>query len=98
RNQALGKLPNDPTLPSNAFPGFVLSAQNLNGWDARAAEDVIRVIRLLSKSFNIDPNRIYINGGSNGGIGTYQAIKRAPWLFAAAITMSAPTDAGITYH
>ena len=95
RNLAGSRLPSDPSMPARAFPGFVLFPQNLNGWDIGSAQDAIRLIRLVSKKYNIDPNRIYVHGLSNGGIGTYEIIKRAPWLFAAALPMSAPTEAGI---
>lgn len=95
RNLAGSRLPHDPSMPSRAFPGFVLFPQNLNGWDIGSTQDAIRLIRLISKKYNIDPNRIYIHGLSNGGIGTYEIIKRAPWMFSAALPMSAPTEAGI---
>lgn len=95
RNLAGSRLPNDPNMPDRAFAGFVLFPQNLNGWDANTAQDAIRLIRLVAKKYNIDPNRIYVHGLSNGGIGTYEVVKRAPWLFAAALPMSAPTEAGI---
>lgn len=93
---AAGRLPNDPSLPAKSFAGFVVFPQNLNGWDERAVEDAIRLVRLMVKKYNIDENRIYINGVSNGGHGAYEAIKRAPWLFASAIMFSAADDALIT--
>jgi hypothetical protein len=96
RNLAGNLLPDDPAMPSRAFPGFVLFPQNLNGWDGSTAQDVIRLIRLISKKYNIDENRIYIHGLSNGGYGTYEVLKRAPWLFSAAAPMSAIGDASIT--
>jgi dienelactone hydrolase len=95
-NDAEGKLPDDPSLKARAFPGFVVFPQNLNGWDQSAAEDAIRIVRLMMKKYNIDPNRVYIEGISNGGHGMYQALKRAPWLFAAAVGMSAVDDGFIT--
>lgn len=95
RNLAGTRLPNDPAVPARAFPGLVLFGQNLNGWDTPSTQDLIRLVRLVAKKYNVDPNRIYIHGLSNGGIATYHAIKRAPWLFAAALPMSAPSDAGI---
>lgn len=94
-NQAAGKLPNDPTLASRAFPGFVVFPQNLNGWNPATAHDVIRLVRLFMKKYKIDPNRVYIHGLSNGGLGVYEVIKRAPWLFAAAATMSPVSDGNI---
>lgn len=96
RNLAGSRLPNDPTMPGKAFPGFILFPQNLNGWDVNSSQDAIRLIRLISKKYNIDENRIYVHGLSNGGYGTYEVIKRAPWLFAAALPMSAIADAGVT--
>jgi hypothetical protein len=89
------KLPTDPNLPSRGFPGFVLFPQNLNGWNSSEAENVIRLIRLLTKKYNIDENRIYINGISHGGHGAYEVLKRAPWMFAAAIMFSAADDASV---
>lgn len=91
-----GKLPEDPTLPPTSFPGFVVFPQNLNGWgQASKVEDAIRLLRLIIKKYNIDENRVYIHGLSNGGGAVFQAIKRAPWLFAAALPMSAINDGGI---
>ena len=95
RNLAGSRLPDDPTMPARAFPGFILYPQNLNGWDINSVQDAIRLIRLVSKKYRIDPNRIYVHGLSNGGIATYEVLKRASWLFAAALPMSAPTEASI---
>jgi hypothetical protein len=93
RNAALGKLPDDPALPTNSFPGFVLAPQMLNVWDSLNTQDVIRLVLLHCEKYNIDMNRIYVEGLSIGGYGVYQAVKRAPWLFAGAIPMSATSDA-----
>jgi len=90
------KKPDDGTLAARAYSGFVLFPQNLNGWAASSVQDAIRIIRLLTKKYNIDQDRIYIHGLSNGGYGVYEALKRAPWMFASAIAMSAVSDAFIT--
>ena len=95
RNANGERLPDDLNTPSGAFPGFVLFPQNLNGWDEAAAQDVIRLIRLVSKKYNIDGNRIYINGISHGGHGAYEILKRAPWMFAAAVMFSSADDAAV---
>jgi hypothetical protein len=95
RNAANGRLPNDPTMPARSFPGFVLFPQNLNGWNGSSVQDAIKLVRLIAKKYNIDENRIYIQGLSNGGYAVYEAIKRAPWLFASAVAMSAVSDAAI---
>jgi hypothetical protein len=95
-NLAGAKLYDDASLPEGAFPGFALFPQSLNGWTGGEAQDVIRIIRILVKKYNIDPDRIYVTGLSNGAHGAFEALKRAPWLFAAGIIMSAVTDGFIT--
>jgi len=90
--RAKGKLPGDDTMDPRAFPGFVFFPQNLNGWDHFAVQDAIRTLRLLIKKYNIDEDRVYVEGISNGGHGLYEAIKRAPWLFSGAVAMSAIDD------
>lgn len=89
------RIPSDGSRPPDAFPGFVLFPQNLNGWDGSASEDVIRLIRLLQLQYNIDEDRIYLNGISHGGHGAYEVMKRAPWMFAAAALFSAADDGGV---
>lgn len=89
------RLPDDPNLPPRGFPGFVVFPQNLNGWDDLAVEDAIRIVRLLVKKYNIDEDRIYINGVSHGGHAAYKAMTRAPWLFAAGVLFSAADDSGV---
>jgi dienelactone hydrolase len=93
RQLAGTKSPTDPTLPARAFQGFVLMPQMMNVWDSLNVQDVIRIVRLLTEKYKIDQNRIYIHGLSIGGYSVYEAIKRAPWLFAAALPMSAVTEA-----
>lgn len=95
RNLAGTRLPNDPALPARAFPGFVLSAQMFNIWDSLQVQDVIRIVRLLAEKYKIDQDRIYVQGLSIGGYAVYESMKRASWLFAAAIPMSAVWDANI---
>jgi predicted peptidase len=93
RQLAGTKSPTDPTLAARAFQGFVLMPQMMNVWDSLNVQDVIRIVRLLTEKYKIDQNRIYIHGLSIGGYAVYEAIKRAPWLFAAALPMSAVTEA-----
>jgi predicted esterase len=91
-NLAGSKKIDDPTLNPKAFPGFVLFPQNENSWGGESASSPIshalRIIRLLIKEHNIDPDRIYIGGLSFGGQGVLKALSMADWLFAAAIAMS----------
>jgi len=99
RNLAGTRLPNDPSMPSRAFSGFVLIPQMFNEWNVATVQDMIRIVRLISQKYKIDQNRIYIHGLSIGGYAVYEALKRASWLFAAALPMSAVTEAaGIFQH
>ncbi|MBT1701839.1 fibronectin type III domain-containing protein [Chryseosolibacter indicus] len=95
-NLAGSLLPDNPSMPGRAFPGLVLFPQSLNGWLQTApVEDAIKLLRLILKKYNIDENRVYIHGLSNGGAGVNNVVKRAPWLFASVLTMSAVSDGGI---
>lgn len=95
RNLAGTRLPNDPSMPARAFPGFVLVPQMFNEWEPLQVQDVIRIVRLLTKKYKIDQNRIYVHGLSIGGYAVYEALMRASWLFAAVLPMSASSDARI---
>jgi hypothetical protein len=98
RSLAGTRLPNDPTMPARGFPGFVLIPQMMNVWDSLVVEDMIRLVRLHCQKYKIDQNRIYIHGLSIGGYAVYEAMKRAGWLFAAALPMSAVKDGNIFLH
>jgi len=90
------RLPNDPSMPDRAWPGFLLFPQMMNNfWYPTDIDNVIRIVRLLEKKYNIDPNRIFVHGLSAGGEGTFEIIQRAPWLIAGALPMSAITDNSI---
>ena len=95
RNLAGTRKPNDPTMPARAFPGFVLVAQMFNIWDSLQVQDVVRIVRLLTAKYKIDENRIYAQGISIGAYSVYESMKRASWLFAAGLPMSATWDANI---
>jgi hypothetical protein len=98
RNLAAGKLPNDPTLAARSFPGFVLFPQMMNDWDSLSVQHAIRMVQLVAQKYNIDENRIYITGLSVGGKAVWQSVKRASWLFAAVMPMSAIDDASLRKH
>lgn len=95
RNLAGTRKPNDPSMPARAFPGFVLVPQMFNIWDSLQVQDMIRIVRLVAAKYKIDQDRIYVQGLSIGGYAVYESMKRASWLFAAALPMSAVWDANI---
>ncbi len=90
RNLAGTKKPGAPDLDSRAFPGFVVFPQSLNGWDdTNTVANALRLVRLLAAEYNIDHDKIFIQGMGNGALGTFKALNIAEWLFASATTMSA---------
>lgn len=93
----------DPSLPERAFPGFVMFPQNMNGWGGQDINYAYIIIRHLIDSLNIDPNRVYVHGLSNGGEGTWKIFQTYPTLFAAALVMSGDftpnnVDTSTVYH
>jgi predicted peptidase len=90
-------------VKSDRFPGFVVFPQNFYGtWVKdkgsansglhRDLEKALELVDHLASELNVDPRRIYIQGLSNGGAGTWYAAYSRPNLFAAALPMSSPGD------
>lgn len=61
-------------------------------WRWQGEQDVFDVIEDVQKNYNIDPNKIFLTGLSNGGIGTYTAGLKHAWKFAAVLPMAGVTD------
>lgn len=57
-------------------------------------QDIVRVINLAKRQFNVDEDRVYLMGESMGGGGTWNVASRHPDLFAAI----APIFGGGDYH
>lgn len=53
-------------------------------WFPEQEEFILAVYRDLTANFNVDANRVYIHGFSNGGNGAWYYAMSHPWLFAAA--------------
>ena len=53
-------------------------------WAARV-ESIVRLVELLIKDFNADPDRVYLTGLSMGGFGTWYTAMARPDLFAAIV-------------
>ena len=58
------------------------------------ANDVKRMIDDLVNAGQVDESQIYLTGGSDGGVGTWELAKRFPNLFAAIMPMSC----GLSYE
>jgi len=83
-------------------PAFVLAPQSLGGWDSNISTDlsdelklVLAILEVVRKEYNIDPDRMYVAGQSNGGIGAFGLITKKPGLFAAAIPLCGAGNPGI---
>ena len=65
-----------------------------DGWTAeenqRAEQDVLHVIDLVSKEYNVDPARIYLHGQNPSGSGALHLAAKYPERFAAVVVSSAP--------
>jgi predicted esterase/fibronectin type 3 domain-containing protein len=103
-NLAGAKKADDSGLHARGFPGFVLFPQMENSWGSAESSNsavsyALRILRILVKEHNINPDRIYIAGLSMGGQAVLKALTMADWLFAAAIAMSpVPFTKGFGYE
>ena len=83
-------------------PAFVLAPQSLGTWDSNAEPEmseelnlVLEILAVVRKDYNIDSNRLYVAGQSNGGIGVFGLITKKPGLFAGAISLCGAGNANI---
>jgi predicted peptidase len=74
-----------------ARPGAAAPAA---GWTAqeneRAEQDVLYVMDLVAKEYNVDPSRIYLHGQNPSGSGALYLASKYPERFAAVVVSSAP--------
>jgi predicted peptidase len=89
------------TKPQNQakHPTFVLVPQSSTNWVSsgldRLSPEMFLVLSILDAvraEFNIDVNRIYVAGQSDGGMGTWNIIIQRPSLFAAAVPLCGGGD------
>ena len=57
-------------------------------WRWMGEQDVLDVIDDVQRHYTVDPDRIVLNGISNGGVGTYSIGARHAWRFAAVLPMA----------
>jgi pimeloyl-ACP methyl ester carboxylesterase len=75
--------------------GYILACPTLpmGNWWTRTAEDlVLATIRAVEARYRIDPNRVFLTGMSNGGIGAYLIGAHHASRFAAVVPMAAGLD------
>lgn len=72
--------------PSAAAPAAGWTAQE----DERAEQDVLYVMDLVAKEYNVDPSRVYLHGQNPSGSGALYLAQKYPERFAAVVVSSAP--------
>lgn len=72
--------------PTPAAPAAGWTAQE----DERAEQDVVNVINLVTKEYNVDTARIYLHGQNPSGSGALHLAAKYPERFAAVVVSSAP--------
>jgi len=104
-----GKAHND-IAQNDPYKAIIIFPQNERGiWTGGDYDQLISVMQSLTflinggsttdnVKFNIDPNRVYLEGLSSGGVGEWQVLNDYINTFAGSIILSAagPTDAGST--
>jgi poly(3-hydroxybutyrate) depolymerase len=61
-------------------------------WRWMGEQDVLDVIEDVKRNYNIDDDKIFITGLSNGGIGAYTVGLKHAWRFAAVLPLAGVTD------
>jgi len=67
-------------------PTYIFSPATSSGWDQHFT-DIVTAVNALVTAKQVDPQRIYINGFSMGGFGTWDFINDYPTYFAGAAPM-----------
>lgn len=85
-----------PQCPANqswsAFPKRGSTDMALEKTPTLPMKLVLELVQQAIQTLPVDPDRVYITGLSMGGFGTFDAISRAPQLFAAAIPVCGGGD------
>jgi predicted peptidase len=72
------------------------AAEPAAGWtpqeNQRAEQDVLYVMDLVTKEYNVDPSRIYLHGQNPSGSGALHLAAKYPDRFAAVVVSSAPIE------
>ncbi len=63
-----------------------------NHWRGAAQQDVMDVIENVHKHYNIDDDKLFINGLSNGAVASFKIGLDRAWRFAAVLPMSGIVD------
>lgn len=67
-------------------------ARGDTGYRALGEQDVLAALAYVKRWYNVDPARVYVNGGSMGGMGTWAMSTRHPDTYAAAAPLFGTAD------
>jgi dienelactone hydrolase len=74
------------------------AAEPAEGWtaeeDARAEQDVLNVIDLVTKEYNVDTSRIFLHGQNPSGSGALYLAQKYPERFSKLVVSSGPIEFG----
>ncbi|WP_170148023.1 fibronectin type III domain-containing protein [Marinoscillum furvescens] len=81
---------NRPATHSRSFPGIVIFPQvSYNGaWKGDNITKTARIVEHMIATYDVDPYRVYLQGLSSGGEGTWDVATHRPDLFAAVLPMA----------
>ena len=88
RLHGAGGVPMPPADGASAQRGYIVASPwgrgGTNGYYGLGEDDVLQVIDYVSTWYRVDPDRVYLTGGSMGGQGAWRMASRHPDRFAAA--------------
>lgn len=67
------------------IPDLIVAAPQLSGWDEQSGDEAVALTEYLLDAYNIDPDRVYIEGYSGGGETLSQVLGKRPELYTAAL-------------
>lgn len=75
----------DSSYQAGTIGASVMGRGRWSGYQGLGEEDVLQVIKWIKSHYRVDPDRVYIRGGSMGGRGTWLIAARYPDIFAGAM-------------
>jgi len=79
-----GICPADSLYRSTTIGASVMGRGRWSGYQGLGEEDILRVTEWVREHYSIDPDRVYVSGGSMGGRGSWLLPSRYPDRYAAA--------------
>ena len=73
---------------------MIVAAPQFEDWGETSADQTIELVEYLLQSYNIDADKVYISGYSDGGENLSLVLGKKPELFAACLECSSQRDGG----